>query len=355
MASEASLVARLKTVAQIQESEGISDDILATFVSDAIVTHNPAYTYASLPLREEELVLTLAAISLCVMRANGWVNGNDLKGSTSGASGGYGQERGTPFYKNMKLAEFLQTRYESLVNNLAKGDESGSGTIVMGYLNTKNRVTGALVGESVSPILPVSLVLNAVGETEAIINWNFARSQNFAQLFVFMSDEPGIKQDWNAEGVGTVPFINTLATLVISFYDQNQKSLKVVDLVPDTKHYFMVATMTRSNRYAYSNELIVRTLDLAPHFSNPLTPDDLTETLTAITGQVTVDLSYQFTASNSPTAFAVVSGLPAGLSLATDTGLLTGAPTTAGTYVLRVSATNAEGTNEATLQIVVAV
>ena len=58
--------------------------------------------------------------------------------------------------------------------------------------------------------------------------------------------------------------------------------------------------------------------------------------------------NYTIAASNSPTTFTA-SNLPPGLSLNTATGLITGTPTTTGTYSVPVSAANSVGTGAATL------
>ena len=50
--------------------------------------------------------------------------------------------------------------------------------------------------------------------------------------------------------------------------------------------------------------------------------------------------SYQITATGSPTSFAAT-GLPAGLTVDTMTGAITGTPTTTGSFVVDVAATNA--------------
>src|SRR5438874_2193739 len=71
------------------------------------------------------------------------------------------------------------------------------------------------------------------------------------------------------------------------------------------------------------------------------------------TGQVGVAFSYQITATNSPTSFNVTGLLPAGLSVNTSTGLISGTPTTAGTYSVTISATNAGGTGSATLTLTI--
>lgn len=52
--------------------------------------------------------------------------------------------------------------------------------------------------------------------------------------------------------------------------------------------------------------------------------------------------SYQITANNSPSSFAAV-GLPASLQVNSTTGLITGLPTTSGSYVVRVTASGATG------------
>ncbi|HSH95701.1 MAG TPA: putative Ig domain-containing protein, partial [Roseimicrobium sp.] len=67
------------------------------------------------------------------------------------------------------------------------------------------------------------------------------------------------------------------------------------------------------------------------------------------TGQA---FSYQIQATNSPTSYAA-SGLPAGLNLNATTGLITGAVNQPGTYPVTLSATNANGTSNASLAITV--
>jgi hypothetical protein len=70
-------------------------------------------------------------------------------------------------------------------------------------------------------------------------------------------------------------------------------------------------------------------------------------------GTVSTAFSYQITASNSPTSYSA-SGLPAGLSINTGTGLISGTPTASGTSTVTLGATNAGGTGSKTLTITVA-
>ncbi|MBX7211676.1 MAG: putative Ig domain-containing protein [Verrucomicrobiaceae bacterium] len=78
-------------------------------------------------------------------------------------------------------------------------------------------------------------------------------------------------------------------------------------------------------------------------------PPTITSLLTT-SGQELVSFSYQITASGSPTSFNAT-GLPAGLSVNTATGLISGTPNaaTAGTYNVTISASNSGGPGSATL------
>jgi len=75
---------------------------------------------------------------------------------------------------------------------------------------------------------------------------------------------------------------------------------------------------------------------------------------TTANGNVGTAFSYQITASNSPTSFGAT-GLPAGLSVNSTTGVISGTPTATGTSTVTLSATNAGGTGNATLTLTIAV
>src|SRR5208337_4340347 len=70
-------------------------------------------------------------------------------------------------------------------------------------------------------------------------------------------------------------------------------------------------------------------------------------------GTVSRAFSYNITATNSPTSYNAT-GLPAGLSVNTSSGAITGTPTASGTSSVTISAINSSGTGTATLTLVVA-
>jgi PKD repeat protein len=74
---------------------------------------------------------------------------------------------------------------------------------------------------------------------------------------------------------------------------------------------------------------------------------------TSASGTVGTAVSYQITATNAPTSYGAA-GLPAGLSVNSGTGLISGTPTSAGTSTVTLSATNGAGSGNATLTLTIA-
>jgi hypothetical protein len=86
-------------------------------------------------------------------------------------------------------------------------------------------------------------------------------------------------------------------------------------------------------------------------FTAAAAPPAITSALTA-TGTTGTAFSYTITGSNTPTSYNAT-GLPAGLSINTSTGVISGTPTTVATTNITISATNANGTGSNTLVLTI--
>ena len=105
------------------------------------------------------------------------------------------------------------------------------------------------------------------------------------------------------------------------------------------------ATMTATNGSGSDTDPLVITITLGP--------PTITSASTA-GGAQGFPFSYQITATNSPTSFGSTA-LPAGLTLNTTSGLISGTPTGTGTFNVTISATNATGTATQPLTITIGV
>lgn len=82
---------------------------------------------------------------------------------------------------------------------------------------------------------------------------------------------------------------------------------------------------------------------VAPVIISPLTAE----------GNVGIPFSYQIEATDNPTSYGVTGTLPDGLSLNSTTGEISGTPTTEEIQTVTISATNAQGTGNASLEVTI--
>lgn len=126
--------------------------------------------------------------------------------------------------------------------------------------------------------------------------------------------------------------------------EQIYQFYKVLHQIAGTEEYLTqncFVQLTEPQQWGQLNDVLA--LLFAPVITSELTAS----------GTETVPLGYQITATNNPTSFDAT-GLPAGLTVNTTTGLISGTPTTAGTYNVTISATNSAGTGTAILVITIA-
>src|SRR2546426_9066921 len=115
-------------------------------------------------------------------------------------------------------------------------------------------------------------------------------------------------------------------------------------MMPANSHSHQVRS---SRSFALRITLVMITL-LAAAGNALAAPKPKITSATTRSGNAGVADSYQITADQVITTWGAA-GLPPGLTVNTATGLISGTPTTPGTYSVALSATNANGTGTATL------
>ena len=100
-----------------------------------------------------------------------------------------------------------------------------------------------------------------------------------------------------------------------------------------TRGGFTLATLTAANRNGTGTDPVAFIIEASP----PVQPK-ITSNLDPVSLVRNSSYNYQITANNDPTVFGA-SGLPPGLRINPTTGVISGRPTRAGTYSVRLEAT----------------
>ncbi len=208
-----------------------------------------------------------------------------------------------------------------------------------------NAGTGLITGTPVVAMggaVPVMLTaMNAAGTGMQTLTINMALSAptftsantasgNSGQAFSFQLTATDFPTAWTATGLPPGLSINTSTGLISG----------TATVAMTTMFNVMVTAM---NGAGTTPQALTITITLAaPVISSP----------TTASGVISDPFSYQIAASSSPTSYSAP-GLPAGLSINTGTGLISGTPTALGVTAVTISATNASGTAMQTLTITI--
>ncbi|HXB12861.1 MAG TPA: carbohydrate-binding protein, partial [Bacteroidia bacterium] len=120
-------------------------------------------------------------------------------------------------------------------------------------------------------------------------------------------------------------------------------------VVPNTGNWQVYQTVSVTTPSITSGQHIVRIYEETGGYNInyiafiAVSAPPVISSVTTATGTVGTAFSYTITASNTPTSYNAT-GLPAGLSVNTATGVISGTPTVAATSPITVSATNSGGT-----------
>ncbi len=258
MATISDLVAKLKLRANIDPAERLSpsaslDDFLASLIEDAVTDHNPSYTVAALPAAEEQLVLILAHIEICYVRASHFVNTAPIQA----AGGAFTQQLDSPFNKNMKLAQQLAVRYDELIQKL--GVSSGTGNVItQSTIYKKSDRLDRIFPYFNVPYAPPSILKGTPqNSTDILFDWIAKPVDYFYRNYFFWCPTPGIYQAWNGVGVMTVPRIKSSATLFYTTFGQSETEILAQGFPASSVVYAMLVTQTQQSKYTYSDEIKV--------------------------------------------------------------------------------------------------
>jgi hypothetical protein len=258
MAELASLIQDLQKKAAISPTETPFDEpFLTGLIGAALLQHNSSYTSVDLlPVVESPLVVLLAWIQVCVIRAGIFAKESDISGA-----GGYGQDRNTPFYKCKLLMETLKVQYDTLYDSIVENETKGGDIVVSNLIVTSDLIDVAIPLAATSTPIVAALYEESrdEGAGEIILRWVTADSHNFVAFVFLHAADVTIVQAWNQDSATTLGIagINDATTVSEEITNSKQRSAKLVGIDFTKTNHFVLATRSYGDNYSFSNELVI--------------------------------------------------------------------------------------------------
>jgi hypothetical protein len=217
------------------------------------------------------------------------------------------------------------------------------------YLSLSDFTTGSPAG--VSDFRLTDALGNSLGLAQAGVPGNADNSTSLASL-AFTLSPPSILNGGNVSGTVGLPFNFGLQA------SGNPTSFGASGLPPgiviNPTTGVLSGTPTRAG--IFSASLSANSAggsgagSLAITINTTLVTPPVISSSTTAAGSVGADFTYTITASGSPTSFGAT-GLPSGVTVNPVTGIISGVPTQAGTFLVQLSANNAGGAGSRTLTL----
>jgi hypothetical protein len=269
------LQARLMLEAVIDTGEApftASDGaFMDTLLTEALARHNADYSFDTLPSREYPLVIILARIRVCDIRAQRFANDPSFSGTS-----GYGQDRNTPFYKTTQLIKVLQDQYASMAAALGVevSTDAATSAVHVSTLRIMDSRVDAYLPTSVDlPPVPTLSIENADPDDDleaVILAWVLPVFDNFhsyrlAVLELAAEDTTSvILQPWNEASTTGIAGLNNSVEIVELAIEQTTKQTKLTGLTDDKNYRFVLVVTSRSDLITLSNEVVLEREEETP-------------------------------------------------------------------------------------------
>jgi len=246
------LTSRLVTRARVKELDEfeISSAEASTFLEEALLRHNPDYTWDTLPRAEEAPVMLLAWKDICLWRATQVSLQFPVKGQQGEA------DPSIRFKYQMELAEKLGMEYDQVCEDLEIGAKVGE-TVTMGtlvsYDDLWDNITPLSIQEGPEASALSVAALNPPDSCDLV--WSENTDTDFNAYYVYVSDEAGLEDLTTLNNPdATFKGVKDNAELLKTIKERHKTSIRISDLETGS-WYFVVVTEDINGKIAVSDEV----------------------------------------------------------------------------------------------------